>query len=56
MTTLDIYALVAPVASLMIGFGLGWYVKGRGLAGVKIDASNAANETKSVVAEVKAAV
>lgn len=56
MTVLDIYALVAPVVTLGIGFGAGWYVKGRGLAGVKIDLGNASNEVKTVTTEVKAAV
>lgn len=56
MTSISIYALVAPAVTFAMGFGAGWYIKGRGLTGVQIDATNAANETKTVVAEVKAAV
>jgi hypothetical protein len=49
-------AAIAGVVALAAGFGLGWYVKGRGLTGVQTDATNVANETKTVVADVKAAV
>lgn len=32
---------IATVVALLAGFGIGWYVKGRGAAGVKIDFDNA---------------
>lgn len=33
-------ALYYSMASLAAGFGLGWYIKGRGMAGVQIDINN----------------
>lgn len=33
-------SIIASIVSLAIGFGLGWYVKGRGMAGVQIDINN----------------
>lgn len=49
-------ALVAGVVSLVAGFGLGWYVKGRGVTGVKTDASNAVQTVKTDVAAIETAV
>lgn len=48
--------IISNVVSLAIGGGLGWYIKGRGLQGVKNDATNAVTSTENVVSEVKAAV
>ena len=33
--------LISVVVSLLVGGGLGWYAKGRGMAGMKNDLSNA---------------
>lgn len=45
-------AFVASSIALAAGFGIGWYIKGRGVAGVQIDASNAKNEVEKVAAAV----
>lgn len=42
-------AAIASVVSLFVGFGLGWYVKGRGATGVKTDIGNAVNTVKTDV-------
>lgn len=42
------YAAIYSLVSLLAGFGLGWYVKGRGWFGVKVDATNAVTEIKSL--------
>ena len=39
---------LAVIVSLPAGFGLGWYVKGRGVTGVKTDITNAENTVKAV--------
>ena len=49
-------AILASVVSLAAGFGMGWYIKGRGLTGAKIDATNAVTAVEKIPAEVKAAV
>ena len=56
MTFLESYALGAPLITLIMGFGLGWYVKGRGLTGVTIDAGNAIKTVEADATAVKAAV
>lgn len=33
-------SIITGIVSLAIGFGLGWYVKGRGMTGVQIDVAN----------------
>lgn len=35
------HTVIATVIALAAGFGIGWYVKSRGMAGVKIDLNNA---------------
>lgn len=37
-------SLYYSMASLAAGFGLGWYIKGRGMAGVQIDINNIKND------------
>jgi len=37
-------ALYYSMASLAAGFGLGWYIKGRGMSGVQVDISNIKND------------
>lgn len=48
-------SMIGGVVAFGIGFGLGWYVKGRGLIGVKTDVKNAVATTESTVAAVKSA-
>lgn len=48
--------IISNAVSVLIGAGLGWYIKGRGLQGVKNDTANAVTATENVVTEVKAAV
>lgn len=48
------YSVIGGFVSLLVGFGLGWYVKGRGLTGVKTDMTNASNEVSKVATEVSA--
>lgn len=47
---------ISAGASLVVGFVLGWYVKGRGWFGVKVDASNVAKETEKAVTDIKTVV
>lgn len=51
-------ASIACFITFLIGGGLGYYVRGRGIQGVKIDAENVAKEANTIsteaVAEVKA--
>ncbi len=46
-------AMVSSAISILVGFGLGWYVKGRGWFGVKMDASNVASQAEKAVSEIK---
>ena len=54
--TAMISGAISSLVCLGLGFGLGWYIKGRGLTGVKIDATNIAKETQTVATEVKSAL
>ena len=51
-----LYSIIAVVVSLAAGFGIGWYVKGRGLTGVAIDANNVKAEAEKVTTEAVAEV
>lgn len=42
--------------SLVIGFITGWYIKGRGMTGVKIDMDNVKNDISILKAKVDAQV
>lgn len=44
------YDLIGGIAVIAIGFGLGWYIKGRGLTGVQTDIGNAETSVKNVIA------
>jgi len=48
--------LLSSVASLAAGFGLGWYIKGRGMTGVKIDLNNVKSDVEKIKAQVFPAV
>jgi len=45
-------AIIAAGIALLVGAGLGWYVKGRGMAGVQIDLNNAKNEVANLQAKI----
>lgn len=51
-TFIDI--VVTAIVALPAGFGLGWYVRGRGVTGVKTDIKNVSNEVNKVATEVSA--
>lgn len=41
-------AAIAAGVSLLVGFGIGWYIKGRGMAGVKIDLNNVKTDVENL--------
>lgn len=41
-------AIISSLISLAAGFGLGWYIKGRGMAGVKIDLNNVKTDVENL--------
>lgn len=45
-------AFISSLVSIAAGFGLGWYVKGRGMAGVKIDLANVKTDVENLKAKV----
>lgn len=45
-----LHLVIDTIVSLAVGFGLGWYIRGRGIKGVKTDLSNA-NSTVTKLAE-----
>jgi hypothetical protein len=47
--------IISNIVSVAIGGGIGWYVKGRGLQGVKNDAANAVTTTENVLTAAKTA-
>jgi hypothetical protein len=47
-------AMISAAVSLAIGFGLGWYVKGRGVTGVQNDLNNAKTVVAADVAKLNA--
>lgn len=49
-----LYTFISSVVSLSVGFGLGWYIKGRGMAGVKIDLANVKNDIVNLQAKLSA--
>lgn len=49
-------AIISTAVAFLVGTGLGWYVKGRGWFGVKVDASNVEKKVASEVSTVEAAV
>lgn len=42
--------------TILVGLGIGWYLKGRGWLGVKIDAGNAVTKVEAVGSEIKTEV
>jgi hypothetical protein len=45
-------AIIAAGVALLVGAGLGWYVKGRGMAGVQIDLNNVKTDVENLKAKV----
>lgn len=45
-------AAIASAVSAGIGFGLGWYIKGRGMAGVQIDINNIKTDILNLKAKI----
>ncbi len=45
-------AIISSLITAGIGFGLGWYVKGRGMTGVKNDLNNVKNDVEALKAKV----
>ena len=50
------HVIIVTGISLLAGFGIGWYFKGRGMTGVKIDMTNAAGVVKTDAQKVETAV
>lgn len=46
------HAFYISLATLVVGLVIGWYVKGRGWFGVKVDAQNTVNDVKTAVAAI----
>lgn len=40
----DFLPVISHVIALALGGGIGWYIRGRGMTGVKIDLDNAKKE------------
>lgn len=49
-------AIISSLVSAGIGFGLGWYIKGRGMTGVKIDLNNIKTDVENLKAKISAQV
>lgn len=49
-----LYTAISSLASMGIGFGLGWYIKGRGMTGVKIDIGNIKTDIENLKAKLSA--
>lgn len=45
-------ALISSLISLAVGFGAGWYVKGRGMTGVKMDVANIKTDVENLKSKV----
>lgn len=44
--------LISGAVSAGIGFGLGWYIKGRGMTGVQIDLNNIKTDVENLKAKI----
>jgi hypothetical protein len=44
--------VISSVVTLGMGFGLGWYVKGRGLTGVQNDLNNVKTDVANIKAQI----
>lgn len=50
--TVSLYSLISPIVTFAIGAGLGWYVRGRGMDGVKIDLDNVKKELENLKTKI----
>ena len=41
-------SLISSIVTGAVGFGLGWYVKGRGMTGVQIDLNNVKTDVENL--------
>jgi hypothetical protein len=48
-------AIISGAAALVAGFGLGWYVKGRGITGVQTDLNNVKTDVANIKTQLSAA-
>lgn len=46
------YTIIGLAAASAISFGLGWYIKGRGMTGVQIDLNNVKTDVENIKARV----
>lgn len=49
-----LYTVISSLATMALGFGLGWYIRGRGLSGVQIDLVNIKNDVANLKAKISA--
>lgn len=49
-------AIISSAVAVGIGFGLGWYIKGRGMAGVQIDLGNIKTDIANLKAKLSAPI
>lgn len=45
-------SIISSVVSAGVGFGLGWYIRGRGYAGVQIDLTNIKNDVENLKTKI----
>jgi hypothetical protein len=44
--------VISSAVSFLVGGGLGWYIKGRGMAGVKIDLNNVKTDVENLKTQI----
>lgn len=49
-----LYTAISSLATMALGFGLGWYIRGRGLSGVQIDLVNIKNDVANLKSKLSA--
>ena len=49
-------SVISSLVALGLGFGSGWYVKGRGMTGVQIDLNNVKTDVENIKAKLTPAV
>lgn len=47
-----ITTMISSAVSALVGAGLGWYIKGRGMAGVQIDLANVKADVENLKSKV----
>lgn len=46
------HAILSSAITAVLGFGLGWYIKGRGMTGVQIDLNNVKTDVEALKAKI----